>query len=63
MTELTLVFDDSGEPVSFQLVESEDGLGGPEITGLFETGSNRHLADLQIGTDLDSLRGKSAKRR
>lgn len=55
--ELVLVYDANGEPVSFRLVESEDGLAGPEITGQFETGINRHLADLQIGTDLDSLRG------
>lgn len=57
VAELTLVFDENGEPVSFQLVESENGLAGPESSGLFESGINHHLTDLQIGTDLDSLKG------
>ena len=57
LAELTLVFDENGEPISFQLVESEDGFAGPESSGLFESGINHHLTDLQIGTDLDSLQG------
>lgn len=55
--ELVLTFDAEGNPVGYESTEFLDSEVVGEKSGRFETGVNRHLADLKIGTDALSLLG------
>ena len=50
-------FDAEGRPVSFTATEERAGSAGVTASGPFTMGTNRHLADLQIGTDPEKLAG------
>jgi hypothetical protein len=50
-------FDAQGRPVSFTATEERAGSAGVTASGPFTMGTNRHLADLQIGTDPEKLAG------
>lgn len=53
---LDLDFDAQGRPVSFTATEEKNG-APLTTTGKLAMGTNRHLADLQIGTDVANLVG------
>lgn len=53
---LDLDFDAQGRPVSFTATEEKNG-APLTTTGKLAMGTNRHLADLQIGTDAAKLAG------
>lgn len=50
-------FDAEGRPVSFTATEERAGSAGVTASGAFTMGTNRHLADLQIGIDPAKLAG------
>lgn len=53
---LDLIFDAQGNPLTFTVTEEKNG-APLTTTGKFAMGTNRHLGDLQIGTDGGKLAG------